>query len=116
MKLSDGIFCTLDPSWSRPKAYPTWGDVTMRIIGTEGTITLNAFAQQINLYNNQVQKAQWVYWGSSMDEGLVKSFIDSIKNNTPVPITGEDGLRAMELALGAYQSAKKAKPVKLPLE
>ncbi len=114
-KLSDGTFCTLDPSWSRPKAYPTWGDVTMRIIGTKGTLSLDAFKQKIDVYNNKDVTAQWAYWGSDMDFGLVKSFIDAIEQDTPVPITGEDGLRAMELALAAYLSAKKAKPVSLPL-
>lgn len=116
MKMSGGTFCTLDPSWSIPKVYPTWGDVTMRIIGEKGVIYIDAFKQRVNLYNNKDIAAKWIYWGPNIDMGLVKSFIDAIENDTPVCITGEDGLLAMELALGAYQSAKKAKPVRLPLE
>ena len=87
----------------------------MRVIGSEGTLTLDAFKQKIDVYNNKDLKASWAYWGSNMDLGLVQSFIDAVENNTPVPITGEDGLRAMEVALGAYLSAKKAQPVALPL-
>ena len=115
LKLSNGIFATLDASWSRPKVYPIWGDVTMHIIGTEGVIYLDTFAQKMAVYNNDDVKPNWVYWGSNMDLGMIKSFINAIEKNEPVPITGVDGMKAMEVALGAYASAKKKQPVKLPL-
>jgi len=33
-----------------------------------------------------------------------------------VPITGEDGLKAVEVVQAAYRSADRKEPVKLPLE
>src|SRR5215211_7871004 len=33
---AEGVFATIDPSWSRGYGYPTWGDVTLRIAGTSG--------------------------------------------------------------------------------
>ncbi|MDI3310336.1 MAG: Gfo/Idh/MocA family oxidoreductase, partial [Thermoanaerobacterium sp.] len=45
MEFENGTYATLDTSWSRPVSFPTWGDVTMEIIGTKGTIRLDAFAQ-----------------------------------------------------------------------
>jgi len=114
MTMSNGIFCTLDPSWSRTSAYPVWGDVTLRIIGTKGVVSMDMFGQKANLYNVDDRKAQWLYWGANTDAGLIKSFIDAVEKDTPVFITGEDGLRAMELALGAYRSAETGKPVELP--
>lgn len=111
MELDGGVFATLDPSWSRPAAYPTWGDVTMEIVGTKGTLSLDAFSQNLSLYNNQDQIAAWVNYGSDMDEGLVNDFVASVNSNTRPPITGEDGLRAMEVALMAYESARTGAPV-----
>jgi UDP-N-acetylglucosamine 3-dehydrogenase len=111
MEMEGGIFVSHDPSWSRPSAYPTWGDVTMEIVGTKGTISLDAFSQNLTLYNNQDRKAAWIPFGSDMDEGLVADFIRCASANTRPPITGEDGLRAMEVALMAYESAKAGKPV-----
>ena len=30
---------TIDPSWSRPKTFPMWGDVKMEMVGTKGTLS-----------------------------------------------------------------------------
>lgn len=113
MRFDSGTFATLDPSWSRPKAYPTWGDVTMEIVGTNGTLTLDAFAQNLLLYNNDALKAQNLHWGSNMDTGLVDAFVTAVSTGQPVPITGEDGLAAMAVALAAYRSTEEQRTVKL---
>jgi predicted dehydrogenase len=39
----------------------------------------------------------------------LEAFIDAIKNDTIPPITGEDGLRALEIALTALELAHKGK-------
>jgi len=111
MEMEGGVFVTLDPSWSRPAAYPTWGDVTMEIVGTLGTMSLDAFSQNLNVYNNDDRVAAWVPYGADMDEGLVADFIRCATANVTPPITGEDGLRAMEVALLAYESARRGEPV-----
>jgi predicted dehydrogenase len=50
-----------------------------------------------------------------MDQGLINDFIGMIRENRAPSITGEDGLRALEVAMAAYRSAKIGKPVQLPL-
>lgn len=112
--LEDGIFATLDASWSRPvKSFPTWGDVTMEFTGTEGALSLDTFAQNINLYNEQQIKAQWINWGGNMDLGLIKDWVDMIKTQREPKISGEDGLKALEVALAAYKSASQGRVIKL---
>ena len=56
----------------------------------------------------------WHNWGGNMDDGLVAAFAAAIAEGSPVPITGEDGLRAAEVALAAYRSAELRQPVTLP--
>jgi UDP-N-acetylglucosamine 3-dehydrogenase len=109
----NGVFATLDTSWSRTKSYPTWGDVTMEIIGMDGVISIDSFAQDIDLYSDKNMKAQWVYWGDNMDSGLIKDFLDSTTDNKPFQIKGEDGLRSLEVAMAAYKSAETKVPVKI---
>ncbi|HIC88299.1 MAG TPA: Gfo/Idh/MocA family oxidoreductase [Anaerolineae bacterium] len=116
LRFESGFFATLDASWSRPSIFPTWGDVTMEIIGRDGVIHLDAFAQNVNLYSQVDQQVAWVNWGSNMDLGLVRSFVDAIAENKPPLITGYDGLKALEVALAAYRSAQTGQPVPLPLE
>jgi predicted dehydrogenase len=112
-KLANGAYGTLDTSWSRPQSFPTWGDVTIEVLGERGIIRLDAFKQQIAVYSDQVGKAQWVPWGSNMDLGLIRDFVDMIATGRDPSITGLDGLRALEVALAAYRSAETGEVVKL---
>lgn len=109
-----GVFATLDTSWSRPKTYPTWGDVTMEVVGTDGIMTIDLFAQHVAHYNDAGGRVSWPFWGSNIDDGLVTDFLRLARGeDAPNLATGEDGLRALEVALGAYQSAEQGQPVSL---
>lgn len=110
--LDNGVFATLDPSWSRPPSFPFWGDVTMAIVGTDGTIWVDLFKQTMTLHSDDTMRTSWEFWGDNIDLWLVKSFTDSIATDKPVEITGEDGLAAAAAAIAAYESAKRGMPVK----
>jgi predicted dehydrogenase len=107
----NGAFGTLDASWSRPKTFPTWGDVTLEVVTENGTLSMDMFAQNLVLYSDKTNSVSWQNWGGNMDDGLVGAFATAIADGSPVPITGEDGLRAAEVAIAAYKSAKIHEPV-----
>jgi len=109
--LSNGAYGTLDTSWSRPSAFPTWGDVTIEVVAERGWARLDAFKQQLALYSNRANKAQWVGWGGNMDLGLMRDFVAMIAEDSAPSITGHDGLRALQVALAAYQSAAAGAPI-----
>ncbi|MCL6445271.1 MAG: Gfo/Idh/MocA family oxidoreductase [Alicyclobacillus sp.] len=113
LEFENGVFASHDPSWSRPKSFPTWGDVTMEIVGTDGVTHVDAFAQHLTVYNDNTMRVTQDYWGNDMDLGLVIDFVECVRTGRPPSITGEDGLRAMEVALAAYESARTGRPVKL---
>ena len=100
-------------SWSRPKAFPTWGDVTIEVLGENGVVRLDAFRQHLDVYSNRTGKAEWMSWGSDMDLALLSDFVAAIREGREPSITGYDGLKALEVALAAYRSAKAGEPVKL---
>lgn len=107
-----GVFATLDTSWSRLKSYPTWGDVTLQVVGTGGVIDLDMFAQNIVHYSNDTGRISWSNWGSSADAGLVNDFIRLCAGEeAPELATGEDGLEATAVAMAAYKSAEVGEPV-----
>ena len=107
-----GVFATLDTSWSRPKTYPTWGDVTMQVVGTNGVLDLDMFAQSLAHYDDHSGRVSWPNWGSGTDAGLVADFLKLCAGEAaPDLATGEDGLRALAVALAAYQSAEQGAPV-----
>lgn len=111
-----GVFGTLDASWSRPKSFPTWGDVTLEVLTDKGVLSMDMFSQNLVLYSDKNNGVSWLNWGGNMDTGLVSAFAKAIAEGSPVPITGEDGLRAAEVALAAYRSAELVAPVTLPLK
>ena len=114
-KLDTGAYGTLDTSWSRPRSYPTWGDVKIEVLGERGIARVDAFSQNLAIYSDQTGKAEWVHWGSDADLGLVHDFVNMIATGREPFITGYDGLKALEVALAAYDSAERGEPVVLPL-
>jgi predicted dehydrogenase len=111
--LSNGAYGTLDTSWSRPTAFPTWGDVTIEVVAERGWARLDAFKQQLAVYSNHASKAQWVGWGGDMDLGLMRDFVAMIVEGRAPSISGRDGLKALEVALAAYRSADSGEPVRM---
>ena len=111
--LENGMFGTLDTSWSRPDTYATWGDVTLEILGERGLVRVDAFSQHLTLTSAPAQKTEWVGWGSDADHGLIQDFLEAIETGREPSISGKDGLKALEVALAAYESARKTAPVTL---
>ncbi len=78
LTFQSGVFGTLDASWSRPKSFPTWGDVTLEVVTERGTLSLDMFAQNLVLYSDKTQSVNWCNWGGNMDDGLVGAFAHAI--------------------------------------
>jgi len=112
-RLSNGVYGTLDTSWSRPKSYPTWGDVKIEILGEKGLVRVDAFNQHLAVASDKTGKTNWAGWGSNIDAGLVADFVGMIREDRQPSITGYDGLKALEVALAAYESARVGRPVAL---
>lgn len=114
LEFENGIIASHDPSWSRNRTFPTWGDATLEIIGTDGTLSLDVFQQRMTLHSDIAGHATYENWGDDMDTLLVADFVQSVRTGKKVAsVTGEDGLRALEVALGAYESAKTGQPVRI---
>lgn len=111
LEMESGVLVTIDPSWSRPKTYPTWGNVTMKFIGTEGSLYVDAFKQHALYYNDTDNKLQEQPWADDMNEGLINDFIDCVETGRKPFITGEDGLRTLEVVKAAYQADSEKQKV-----
>lgn len=109
----NGLFATLDASWSRPKSFWTWGNVTLQVTGTGGTAGLDMFAQNHVVFSDRAMRSSLSNWGDNIDQHLVAAFVKAVGGETPSPIlaTGEDGLAAAKVALAAYRSAASGQAV-----
>ncbi|WP_409346975.1 Gfo/Idh/MocA family protein [Paenibacillus sp. MBLB4367] len=112
-KFANGVITVLDPSWSRSAPFPTWGDVTMEIVGTKGVISVDSFGQKNDVYSKKNGRASWSPWTDNMDFLLIEDFAEAIRTGSPVPITGQDGMNAAGVALAAYDSIQAGKAVSI---
>jgi UDP-N-acetylglucosamine 3-dehydrogenase len=111
MEWADGAFATLDCSWSRPKSFPTWGDVTLKVVGERGNAEADLFGQHVTRYPAQAEPPRWQNWGSNLDALMIEDFLRAVRGDRAPRSSGEDGLAALRVALAAYASAEQSQPV-----
>ena len=117
LTLQNGIFATLDSSWSRPRTFPTWGDVTLAAIGTRGIIEMDMFAQHLVHYDDRVDRIKQAFWGDNIDYLMIDEFVRVVAGEAPATLaTGEDGYRAAAVAIRAYDATRLGMPVSVPSE
>jgi predicted dehydrogenase len=116
LNFTNGTFASLDCSWSKPATYPTWGGLKLELVGERGLATMDAFKQVATVYSHRSQRPRWAYWGSDANQGMVEEFVAAVREDRPPAITGEDGLRAVEIVVAAYQSAATGQAVALAAE
>lgn len=106
LTLADGMVVSLDASWSRPTgSYPTWGDVTMEVTAQNGIVNLDVFGPRVELYQKTTGRGQWIGHGVNLDGLLIADWLAAVRHDRPAPISGVDGLRAVQVVAAAYRSA-----------
>ena len=111
LDLKSGAFASIDCSWSRPATYPTWGGVTMHVVGERATVDVDVFRQSLTHYDDAAGTTTLVGWGDDLNAIMVGGFVDALLAGRSVPISGEDGLRSLEVVVAAYRSAELGRPV-----
>ena len=105
LEMSNGVFVTVDASWSRPEhSFPIWGDVKMSIIGTRGILELDLFPWTLNFFSEQAGKHLAVSHDGNLNQRMLENFIRCMRDQQPVSPDGLDGLRALEIVEAAYRS------------
>ncbi|GAB4310515.1 MAG: Gfo/Idh/MocA family oxidoreductase [Promethearchaeota archaeon] len=107
----DGLTASIDPSWSRPDSFPTWGDLTMMVFGTKESAWLDMFGQNLRVFPAGGRPPSWHNYGDDADLAMMRHFVDCVRRDESPEPTGEDGRRALEVVLLAYESARKGVPV-----
>ena len=114
LTFANGVFASLDCSWSKPDNYPTWGGLTFELVTDRGAVRVDAFKQNLTVHSPARQRVAWASWASDADQAMLEEFVAAVRANRPPAVSGEDGYRALEVALAAYASAASGRPVRLP--
>lgn len=113
LTFANGVFASIDCSWSKPAYYPTWGGLTFELVSDRGAVLVDAFKQNLIVYRQDLRRAAWAYWGSDANQAMLNDFVAAVRENRAPRATGLDGYRALEVALAAYASAQSGQPVRL---
>ncbi|MFC6823638.1 Gfo/Idh/MocA family protein [Halopelagius fulvigenes] len=112
MTLTDGTEFVLDGSWSKPDEWDFWGDATLRLVGTEGVVSIDCFDQTIKQTQDTDDPGiQRIFWGSNPDEGLIDDFVESVDEDRPPAKTGADAVNDIAVVEAAYESIGETEPV-----
>ena len=87
--------------------------MTLHIVGETATVDVDVFRQALTHYDDSAGRTRLVGWGDDLTARMIADFVDAILAGRPVPIDGEAGLRALEVALAAYRSAEKRQPIEI---
>lgn len=109
LEMDSGLIVSHVASWNRPASFPTWGDVTIELIGEKASLYVHAFNQKVDVYSNAASAAEWAPWGENPDRALIADFVDAVEARHAPPVTGIDGLRAVEVTLAAYRSGRSGR-------
>lgn len=106
-----GIFATIDCSWSQPSNAAVWGDVTLQVHGTAGSLTMSAMGRHVS--GTTVDGEQWLPFGLTFDAAMIDHFVRCIRTRTQPAPDGHVGVRTTRIIEAALESARQGRTVRL---
>lgn len=106
-----GIIATIDSSWSQPVSAPTWGGVTLEVVGTNGSMKIDPFASHVGGYGTD--GAIWLPYGPDLDAEMMDEFLESVREGRQPQPDGNAGLRTVAIMNAAQLSAQTSRVVAL---
>ncbi|MGI8908422.1 MAG: Gfo/Idh/MocA family protein [Candidatus Sumerlaeaceae bacterium] len=112
MRFRKGTIASLDTSWSRVKSYPIWGDVKMDFKGTDANVSVNCFPQQIHHFDDTAMRHSGYNVAEDLNQLMIEEFVSAVQEKRPALVSGEDGLRAVQVAQAAYEAGRTGQAVR----
>jgi predicted dehydrogenase len=107
--LDNGGVAALDPSWSVPVNNPWDYDFFLHLVGTSGSVDLDDLSESVQLVGPRAGDGlRLAGFADDPDVSMIDVFCASVREGMPrePSASGEDGLRALEIALAGYASAE----------
>lgn len=101
-----GVIASVDCSWSQPRTAPTWGGLTLDVIGTTGRLRIAPF--NLHVAGHADSGPQWWTYGSDMDADMIENFVDSVRGRAAIHADAVAGVRSVEIMAAALESARSA--------
>lgn len=109
----DGLIATIDCSWSQPDGAPTWGGLTLDVVGTRGIAAIAPFAQAVGGFAESGRAGIHLPYGSDVDRLMLAEFLGAIREGRAPQPDGAVGVRTLSIVLAAQESVRTGLPVDL---
>jgi myo-inositol 2-dehydrogenase/D-chiro-inositol 1-dehydrogenase len=115
LQFANGVVCTIDNSRQAVYGY----DQRVEVFGSKGAAAAqNETPTKVTISNENgvtSDKPLYFFLERYMDSFAqeMNDFVTCIKEDTAPPVTGEDGLKSLLIAMAATKSAKEKRPVSL---
>lgn len=109
LRFANGAVGGVDPSWSVPVDHPWDYDFFLRIVGTEGSVDITDSAGSLHVVSAREggpRGLRHTSYTEDPDQRMIEAFLASVRSGSvQAPCaTGEDGVRALEIAVAGYRS------------
>ena len=136
IEFENGVVGVIEDNWAASRARNTFS--RGRIDGTHGTIFMNwdiPYKTKIEIFSEKEDTKGWIIpefpesqydeyqsdmvvpWAQTNMRGgtkrAIEDIMESIRNDTPPPISGKEFKKTMEIVYAAYESAEKGQVIKL---
>ena len=98
-----GAISTLTAGWANPAGFPSFLDARFEVVGSKGAARVEHPYQDLRLADGF--HAERIAAARTDAVWNLDAFVDAVRRDVEPPITGVDGLRALELMLACYRSA-----------
>jgi predicted dehydrogenase len=110
LRFDNGAVGSIDPSWSVPADHPWDYDFYLRLVGTEGALDITDAAESVHVVTTRrggPRGLRHASFAEDADRAMIEAFLASVRaGSVQAPCaTGEDGVRALEVALAGYRSS-----------
>ncbi|WGD37815.1 Gfo/Idh/MocA family oxidoreductase [Lysinibacter sp. HNR] len=109
----NGLIATIDCSWSQPDYAPTWGGLTLQVVGSEGIATINPFAQHVGGFSEAQRSSLFLPYGMDTDRLMIEAFLSGVRTGTQPQPDAAVGVRTLDIVLAAQRSAATGEVVQV---
>lgn len=113
VEFANGVIATIDCSWSKPDSYPTWGGLTLQLIGDRGIADMDAFNSRVDGQSEITRNGLWFPYGVDPDQAMINAFLDAVAGGQAPEPDGRSGLRTVRIVQAAYESIRTGSTVTL---
>jgi predicted dehydrogenase len=118
LRWENGAVGSVDPSWSVPADHPYDYDFSLRLVGTEGSLEITDGAEALNVVSTREggpRGLRRASFAEDADRAMIEAFLASVRAGVIEDpcATGQDGVRALEVALAGYRSSDRGQVVRL---